>query len=85
MTLPEPDTSIGLGYGESKWVSERILSIIASKTTLTATSIRCGQMTGGQSGAWNQHEWFPSLVKSSIALGMFPAGEGVSDIPVNLY
>ena len=76
--LTEPDYAIGLGYGESKWVSERILEIIASKSDLKAISIRCGQMTGGKSGAWNEHEWFPSLVKSSLALQMFPESEGVS-------
>ena len=76
--MTEPDYAIGLGYGESKWVSERILEIIASKSDLKAISIRCGQMTGGKSGAWNEHEWFPSLVKSSLALQMFPESEGVS-------
>ena len=76
--LTEPDSAIGGGYGESKWVSECILHTIASKSALRVTAIRCGQMTGGQSGAWNEHEWFPSIVKSSFALDMFPAGEGVS-------
>lgn len=33
-------------------------------------------MTGGPSGAWNEHEWFPSLVKSSVALGKIPDVEG---------
>ena len=78
MPLEAPDTAVGLGYGESKWVSERILQRFASEGAMRAISVRCGQMTGGRSGAWNEHEWFPSLVKSSVALGMFPEGEGVS-------
>ena len=78
MTLEMPDSALGSGYSESKWVSERILQIAAEKTRLSATVIRCGQMTGGKSGAWNIHEWFPSLVKSSAALGSFPTAQGVS-------
>ena len=75
--LDVPDSAIGTGYSESKWVSERVLQVIASMSGLRPLVIRCGQMTGGRSGAWNNHEWFPSLVKSSVALRMFPAVEGV--------
>ncbi|KAH8110853.1 acetyl-CoA synthetase-like protein [Phellopilus nigrolimitatus] len=75
--LATPDTAIGTGYAESKWVSEHILQIASEKTELSATVVRCGQMTGGPSGAWNTHEWFPSLIKSSIALGMLPDANGV--------
>ena len=77
--LQEPDPALGSGYTESKWVSERIIQRAANEKHLRATAVRCGQMTGGQSGAWNTHEWFPSLVKSSVALGMFPTVEGVRD------
>ncbi|KAH8110855.1 acetyl-CoA synthetase-like protein [Phellopilus nigrolimitatus] len=66
--LATPDTAIGAGYTESKWVSEHILQVASEKTPLSASVVRCGQMSGGPSGAWNTHEWFPSLVKSSIAL-----------------
>ncbi|KAH8110877.1 acetyl-CoA synthetase-like protein [Phellopilus nigrolimitatus] len=75
--LATPDTAIGTGYAESKWVSEHILQVASEKTPLSATVVRCGQMTGGPSGAWNTHEWFPSLIKSSIALGMLPDANGV--------
>lgn len=77
-TLSKPDTALGFGYAESKWVSEQILQTYASQNFLNATTVRCGQMTGGRTGAWNEHEWFPSIVKSSVALGMFPDAEGVS-------
>ncbi|KAH8110862.1 acetyl-CoA synthetase-like protein [Phellopilus nigrolimitatus] len=75
--LSTPDTAISTGYTESKWVSEHILQVATEKTPLSATVVRCGQMTGGPSGAWNTHEWFPSLIKSSIALGMLPDATGV--------
>lgn len=76
--LAEPDSALGLGYSESKWVSEHILRTASSQqTALSTTVMRCGQMTGGPSGAWNTHEWFPSLLKSSIKMGKIPAIEGV--------
>ena len=78
--LLNPGPAIGLGYGESKWVSEMILRHASQNTPLSTTVVRCGQMTGGISGAWNEHEWFPSLVKSSITLGKLPAINNV-----NLY
>ncbi|KAH8113759.1 acetyl-CoA synthetase-like protein [Phellopilus nigrolimitatus] len=74
--LATPDTAIGAGYTESKWVSEHILQVASEKTPLSVSVVRCGQMTGGPSGAWNTHEWFPSLIKSSIALGMLPDADG---------
>ncbi|KAH8093319.1 hypothetical protein DFH11DRAFT_1684209 [Phellopilus nigrolimitatus] len=42
-------------------------------------------MLGGPSGAWSTHEWFPSLVKSSIALGMLPDADGVSASAYPVY
>ncbi|KAF9044190.1 hypothetical protein BJ165DRAFT_1479638 [Panaeolus papilionaceus] len=62
--------SVGTGYGESKYISERMLSI----SGIEATSVRIGQISGGQpNGAWPTTEWFPILVKSSVALGVIPS------------
>ncbi|KAJ7052219.1 putative aminoadipate reductase [Mycena amicta] len=62
--------AIGNGYGESKYVSERILAA----SGLPATSFRIGQITGANSnGAWSTTDWVPAIVKSSIALGNFPS------------
>ncbi|KAJ7705888.1 male sterility protein-domain-containing protein [Mycena olivaceomarginata] len=62
--------ALGNGYGESKYVSERILA--ASR--LEATSFRIGQVCGSTSnGAWSTTDWVPTIVKSSIALGNFPS------------
>ena len=46
-------------------------------TPISTTVVRCGQMSGGISGAWNEHEWFPSLVKSSVTLGKLPSIDSV--------
>ncbi|KAJ7236073.1 acetyl-CoA synthetase-like protein [Mycena haematopus] len=64
------NVAVGNGYGESKYVSERILAA----SGLEATSFRIGQITGSAStGAWSTSDWVPALVKSSIALGNFPS------------
>ncbi|KAI5121945.1 hypothetical protein M0805_002017 [Coniferiporia weirii] len=78
--LARPDSALGTGYAESKWVSEQILQKASASTPLSTTVVRCGQMTGGPSGAWNDHEWFPSLIKSSIALGKVPIMEGFQTV-----
>lgn len=73
--LPGPDSALGQGYAESKWVSEQILKRAAEQTPIRTRIIRCGQLAGGPSGAWNEHEWFPSLIKSSILLRKLPTAE----------
>ncbi|KAJ3726812.1 male sterility protein-domain-containing protein [Lentinula raphanica] len=59
-------TAVGGGYGESKYVAERILA----KSGLQVTSLRIGQICGGESnGAWEPTEWFPMLIKACWYLG----------------
>ncbi|KAJ6558269.1 acetyl-CoA synthetase-like protein [Mycena capillaripes] len=64
------EVAVGNGYGESKYVSERILAA----SGLEATSFRIGQVYGSTTnGAWSTTDWVPTIVKSSIALGNFPS------------
>jgi len=79
--VTDPSLIMGSGYGESKWVSERILLSAAAETPLKPVVVRVGQLVGGLNGAWNVHEWFPSLVGGSQALGCVPNNEGVSSSP----
>ncbi|KAJ6578491.1 acetyl-CoA synthetase-like protein [Mycena capillaripes] len=66
----DASVALGNGYGESKYVSERILAA----SHLEATSFRIGQVCGSKSnGAWSTTDWVPTIVKSSIALGNFPS------------
>ena len=76
-SIPEPDSALGSGYTESKWVSEQILDEAARRTPLRPTSIRLGQIVGGPGGHWSEREWCAALVKSSIYLGKLPAVPGV--------
>ncbi|GJJ05917.1 putative secondary metabolism biosyntheticenzyme [Clathrus columnatus] len=77
----EPFEDINLlqtsGYGESKWVSERILTIAELKTGLKPVIIRVGQLSGGMNGNWTTREWFPSIVTASRIIGSLPDYEGV--------
>ncbi|KAG6840631.1 hypothetical protein C0991_005483 [Blastosporella zonata] len=72
--------AVGGGYGESKYVAERIIA----KSGLQATSLRIAQLCGGQpKGAWAVTDWVPILVKSSTTIGLLPDLEGgVSWVPV---
>jgi thioester reductase-like protein len=62
------------GYGESKHVAEAMLSLAARQANVPATIIRCGQLAGPSDAhsVWNRHEWLPSLLISSRAMGMLP-------------
>ncbi|KAF8192961.1 putative aminoadipate reductase [Pholiota molesta] len=73
--LKDARYAVGNGYGESKYVTERILA----QSGLKATSFRIGQISGGQpNGAWATSDWVPILVKSSIFMNALPSGAGVT-------
>ncbi|TFK33796.1 acetyl-CoA synthetase-like protein [Crucibulum laeve] len=77
----DANTAVGGGYGESKYVAERIIA----QSGLQATSLRVGQLCGGMpNGSWATSDWFPILVRSSLALGAIPVAEGtISWVPMN--
>jgi thioester reductase-like protein len=85
----EPENTDDFGYPEAKWVCEEILlktnEIFGVKTDdlkvplLRTSSVRIGQMTGPeQSGAWNETEHFPIIVRTSQMLQALPDIDGVS-------
>jgi thioester reductase-like protein len=83
----DANVAVGNGYGESKYVSERVCTCmfkpeilliiicqILAASGLEATSFRIGQICGSaNNGAWHTTDWVPAMVKSSIALGSFPS------------
>ncbi|KAL5534944.1 hypothetical protein ACEPAF_3034 [Sanghuangporus sanghuang] len=75
--LPVPDSALGLGYTEAKWVSENVLDKAARCTALRPTVVRIGQLVGGPSGYWNEREWFAAIIKSSLLFGVLPNVPGV--------
>ncbi|TGO38906.1 hypothetical protein BHYA_0064g00020 [Botrytis hyacinthi] len=85
--------SLPMGYSESKFIAENLLAYAADKSPHLPISIaRVGQIAGPVStnGIWNKHEWFPSLVLSSIHLGIIPESLDSTDhseidwVPIDL-
>ncbi|KAF8901181.1 acetyl-CoA synthetase-like protein [Gymnopilus junonius] len=73
--VEDPRYAVGNGYGESKYVSERILAQSGVQTAV----FRIGQISGGlPNGAWATTDWVPILVKSSVRLGALPEAVGFS-------
>lgn len=61
------------GYGESKFIAERILENAAQRSGVPSATVRVGQLAGPvvkEGGQWNRKEWLPSV--SSTSLVPFP-------------
>ncbi|RDB20216.1 Non-canonical non-ribosomal peptide synthetase FUB8 [Hypsizygus marmoreus] len=72
--IEDASIAVGGGYGEAKYVAERVLA----QSGLHVTSFRIGQISSGRPrGAWAISDWLPILVKSSLVLGVLPLAEGV--------
>ncbi|KAJ6611594.1 acetyl-CoA synthetase-like protein [Mycena sp. CBHHK59/15] len=71
--IDDSNVAIG-GYGQSKYIAERILA----NSGLNATSVRIGQICGAPPrGTWATSDWVPILVKTSISLGCLPLADGL--------
>ncbi|KAK4955159.1 putative secondary metabolism biosynthetic enzyme [Elasticomyces elasticus] len=90
MMLEDHSLPSSSGYGESKHVAGLILGKAAERSGVSSTVIRSGQLAGPSDGSsvWNKHEWLPSLVITSKAMGILPEQLGTQDIvdwyPVDL-
>ncbi|KAL3465624.1 hypothetical protein BJX64DRAFT_50149 [Aspergillus heterothallicus] len=96
--IPEtPITTPSLGpnaYADSKYIAEHLLTHAAAQDPSPPRRFsfaRVGQVAGPVlgPGIWNETEWFPSLVLSSLHLGVLPDGLGktmgrVDWMPVDL-
>lgn len=77
--ITDPLAALPMGYGESKYLAERILDHASSTlASLNISIARVGQVAGPaySPGFWNKWEWFPSLVTSSLYLGIVPDSLG---------
>ena len=76
-----------VGYGESKFVAEKILGISNLRAGVPVSILQVGQIAGSTvpaDAAWPVQEWLPSLVKTSKSLGAIPEGLPEIDwIPIN--
>lgn len=92
---------MGNGYGESKYVSERVRIFafvnefladtlesfqILAQSGLQSTSFRIGQISGGHpNGAWATTDWVPILIKSSLNLNALPVATGVGGFVTSIF
>ena len=78
-----------IGYAESKLVAEQLIDQCGQQSPLKTTICRLGQIAGPSEGpgGWNRDEWIPSMVASSMYLGLVPKSLGPQDrvdwIPVD--
>ncbi|KIK56246.1 hypothetical protein GYMLUDRAFT_76195 [Collybiopsis luxurians FD-317 M1] len=90
----EPQCTAKFGYPEAKWVCEKILlkenelfgnGSDGRSPWLLASFLRIGQMTGPEgSGAWNETEHIPIIIRTSQIIKALPHIEGsLSWLPVN--
>ncbi|KAI0718411.1 acetyl-CoA synthetase-like protein [Cerioporus squamosus] len=81
-----PEVAVGLGYGESKWVTEQLFGRAAKTTGLRTTAVRVGQLSGDtRVGGWNVKEWVPAIVRGGQILGCVPElDDTVSWVPVDI-
>ncbi|EXL40688.1 hypothetical protein FOCG_16840 [Fusarium oxysporum f. sp. radicis-lycopersici 26381] len=68
LTLPR------MAYGRSKLAASLILDVAAEQSGVPTLSVRVGQIAGsrGEKGMWNRQEMIPSMIASSVYLGVLP-------------
>jgi nucleoside-diphosphate-sugar epimerase len=87
--LADPRIPLSQGYGESKWIAERLSHFAQEKSGVSSAVLRVGQIAGpvGIEGG-EKWEWLPSIVASSGCLGLIPADlagkDGIAWIPVDI-
>jgi len=79
--ITELSAPAAMGYGQSKYLAERLLDHASKTLGIRAKIVRIGQIAGAARTAsgWNRQEWLPSLVTSSAVLGALP--ETLGDVP----
>ncbi|KAL8732298.1 MAG: hypothetical protein Q9166_002870 [cf. Caloplaca sp. 2 TL-2023] len=83
--IDDASVALPMGYAQSKYVAERLLSNASSIAGIPTTVVRVGQVAGpitthGIGDCWNKHEWLPCLVASSKHLGKIPRSIGPNDV-----
>ncbi|KAG0707371.1 L-aminoadipate-semialdehyde dehydrogenase, partial [Suillus ampliporus] len=81
----DPSVAQGLGYAQSKWVTEKLCQLASQQTPIRAGVLRIGQMVGdSQNGVWNETEAISLIIKCADTIGILPnLEESVSWLPVD--
>ncbi|KAG5981724.1 putative NRPS-like protein biosynthetic cluster [Claviceps digitariae] len=79
--LADPKLAV-LGYGLSKMAGSLILDAAYQHSGVPSASVRVGQIAGsrGEKGKWNPHEFLPSMIASSVHMGILPIDLGTIDV-----
>ncbi|KAM3075334.1 hypothetical protein ACMFMG_007227 [Clarireedia jacksonii] len=81
----------GVGYAQAKFVAERLLAAACRDADIPVAIYRVGQIAGPTTskGKWNESEWFPLILRSSMYLKVLPSTlgpvEAVDWIPVDVF
>ncbi|KAF3384527.1 Iterative polyketide synthase CazM [Penicillium rolfsii] len=72
--IDDSDVVLQQGYGESKYIGERICFEASRRCHVPTTVYRVGQIAGPTlpSGQWNRQEWVPTIIASSKTMGKIP-------------
>ncbi|KAG1862517.1 L-aminoadipate-semialdehyde dehydrogenase [Suillus subalutaceus] len=81
----DPSVAQGLGYAQSKWITEKLCQVASQQTPIRAGVLRIGQMVGdSQNGVWNETEAISLIIKCTDTIGILPnLEESVSWLPVD--
>lgn len=74
--VADPLAAMNSGYGQSKLAAERILAAAQAQSGVPVSVVRVGQVGGPSSGGlapWPDQAWISAIIKTSKAMGCFPA------------
>ncbi|KAG6009329.1 putative NRPS-like protein biosynthetic cluster [Claviceps maximensis] len=79
--LADPRLAL-MGYGLSKSAGSQILDAAWHSSHVPSASVRVGQIAGprGEEGKWNPQEFIPSMIASSVHMGILPLDLGTLDM-----
>ncbi|KAF2260803.1 acetyl-CoA synthetase-like protein [Lojkania enalia] len=76
VVIQDLDAPYDIGYAKSKLLSELLCDVAARSLCLPIALARVGQIAGPVNGQttrlWNMAEWLPSLILTSVSLGVLP-------------
>lgn len=83
--IPDLTCPAAMGYGESKYLAERIIDYAAERlNAANFATARIGQVAGTsrheQYHSWRRDDWLPSLIVSSVYLKALPESLGTLDV-----
>jgi thioester reductase-like protein len=89
--VPEGPARLGVaaplgGYALAKAAASRVLDVVGAAAGVPCATVRVGQIAGPRAGgregaaAWKEEEFLPSLVRSSVYLGVLPRDMGSNSV-----